>query len=145
MSQNEGYINLYKIGIVKNDFEGGIPEDYKEKISIIEINDEYEEALLEIEKHSHITVLCWFNRSDRSVLRVHPMADESNPLTGVFATRSPVRPNPIAVTVCELVKREGNKLFVKGLDALNETPVIDIKSHKDFNLEDLEYPDWIPR
>lgn len=145
MTQDEDYINLYKIGIVKNDFEEEIPEDYKEKISIIEINNKYEDALLEIEKHSHITVLCWFNKSDRSVLRVHPMGDKSNPLTGVFATRSPVRPNPIAVTVCELVKREGNKLFVKGLDALDATPVIDIKSHKDFDVEDLEYPDWIPR
>ena len=72
------------------------------------------------------------------------MADDSNPLTGVFATRAPVRPNPISCTVCELVDRKENILRVKGLDALNETPVIDIKSYKRYEIDEPEFPDWAP-
>lgn len=133
-----------EIGRVKNDYLEEIPDDYKENLSKIEVYERYEDALLGIEKNSHISVLCWFDRSAKDIQRVHPMADESNPLTGVFATRAPVRPNPISYTVCELVNREGNTLQVKGLDALNETPVIDIKSYKRYEIEELEFPDWVP-
>ncbi|MBS3781324.1 MAG: tRNA (N6-threonylcarbamoyladenosine(37)-N6)-methyltransferase TrmO [Candidatus Thermoplasmatota archaeon] len=135
---------LVEIGRVKNDYLEEIPDDYKENLSKIEVYERYEDALLGIEKNSHISVLCWFDRSAKDIQRVHPMADESNPLTGVFATRAPVRPNPISYTVCELVNREGNTLQVKGLDALNETPVIDIKSYKRYEIEELEFPDWVP-
>lgn len=133
---------LKEIGTVHNDYDGEIPEGYKEQVSIIEVHEDYEEALLGIEENSHIAVLCWFDRSARDVLQVHPMGDESNPLTGVFATRAPVRPNPVSYTVCELLKREGNKLHVRGLDALSETPVIDIKAYKQYDFEDVEYPVW---
>ncbi|MFW5945774.1 MAG: tRNA (N6-threonylcarbamoyladenosine(37)-N6)-methyltransferase TrmO [Candidatus Natronoplasma sp.] len=135
---------LIEIGRVKNDFLGQIPDNHKDEISKIEIHRRYEDALLGIEENSHISVLCWFDRSDRDIQRVHPMADDSNPLTGVFATRAPVRPNPISYTVCELMDREENILRVKGLDALNETPVIDIKSYKRYEIEGLEFPDWAP-
>ncbi len=138
-------IKIEPIGVVKNDFRDEVPEDYKEKESIIKIKKKYSEALLGIEEHSHLTVMMWFNQSDRSIKQVHPMGNLDNPLTGVFATRSPVRPNPIAVTVCELIKKDGNELTVKGLDGLNDSPVIDIKSYKPYEVEDPEYPDWIPR
>lgn len=138
-------IEIEPIGFVKNDFKDKVPDDYKEKESIIKVKKGYSEALLGIEEHSHITVLMWFHEGDRSIKQVHPMADESNPLTGVFATRSPVRPNPVAVTVCELIKREENELLVKGLDGLNGTPVIDIKSYKPYDVSDPKYPDWVPR
>lgn len=136
-------INLKPVGEVHNDFVDEIPEDYKETVSELEIYEEYKDALLGIEEHSHITIIFWFDESDRSRKQVHPMADKDNPLTGVFATRSPVRPNPLAVTVCELIKREGNILHAKGVDALNGTPIIDIKSYK-YNIDDPEYPDWVP-
>lgn len=136
---------VVEVGKVINDYEREIPEDYKEKVVKIKIHDEFSDSLLHIEDHSHITVLMWFDRSDRDIQQVHPMADLDNPLTGVFATRSPVRPNPIAVTVCELVKIEGSTLFVKGLDALNGTPVIDIKSYTSkYEVENPAYPEWVP-
>ncbi len=135
---------MREIGTVKNDYLEEVPEGYKDDISKIEIYEEYEEGLLGIEKNSHIAVFCYFDRSDREVKTVHPMGDESNPLTGVFATRAPVRPNPISHTVCELVKREKNTLHVKGLDALNDTPVVDIKAHKRYRVEDPKFPDWAP-
>ncbi len=143
-SREPKIFELIEIGKVKNDYSEEIPEDYEEKISKIEVHRRYEESLLGIEENSHISVMCWFNRSDRDIQRVHPMDDGSNPMTGVFATRAPVRPNPIGYTVCELVDREGNILQVKGLDALNETPVIDIKSYKRYEIENPEFPDWAP-
>ena len=138
-------IEIEPIGYLKNDFKDEIPDDYKDKESIIKIKEEFTEGLLGIEKNSHITVLMWFDRSDRSIQQVHPMADKENPLTGVFSTRSPVRPNPIAVTVCRLIRKEGNELTVKGLDGLDGTPVIDIKSYKPYEVSDPKYPDWVPR
>ncbi len=137
-------IGLKMIGTVTNNYESKVPENYKEDASEIEIFEQYEDALLGIEENSHIAILCWFDKSDREVLQVHPMGDRSIPLTGVFATRAPVRPNPISYTVCELLERDGNKLIVKGLDALDDTPVIDIKVYKQYDIEDPEYPDWAP-
>lgn len=133
---------MKEIGTVHNDYDDEVPDDYKVRVSKVEVKKEYEDALSGIEESSHIAVLCWFDKSDRSVLRVHPMGDESNPLTGVFATRAPVRPNPVSYTVCELLNREGTELYVKGLDALEGTPVVDIKAYKRYDFEELEYPDW---
>jgi tRNA-Thr(GGU) m(6)t(6)A37 methyltransferase TsaA len=98
----------------------------------VEIFKEYADGLEGIEQHTHINVLYWMHkltREDRKRLKVHPRADLTKPLTGVFALRSPMRPNPIGLTRVELTKKEGNTLFVRGLDALDGTPVIDIKSN----------------
>ena len=103
----------------------------EENVMRIEVYAEYAEALDGIEKLTHINVLYWMHRlteKNRGKLKVHPRGDLNRPLTGVFATRSPVRPNPIGLTRVELLKRKGNVLFVKGLDALDGSPVIDIKS-----------------
>ncbi|OYT47041.1 tRNA (N6-threonylcarbamoyladenosine(37)-N6)-methyltransferase TrmO [Candidatus Bathyarchaeota archaeon ex4484_231] len=97
----------------------------------IEVYAEYAEALDGIEKLTHINVLYWMHRlteKNRGKLKVHPRGDLNRPLTGVFTTRSPVRPNPIGLTRVKLLKRKGKVLFVKGLDALDGSPVIDIKS-----------------
>ncbi len=142
--KNNSY-GLVEVGKVISDYEDEIPKDYKERVVKIKIHEDHTDCLLHIEEHSHIVVLMWFHKSDRDIQQVHPMADMDNPLTGVFATRSPVRPNPIAVTVCELEKREGNTLYVKGLDALNGTPVIDIKSYMSkYKIDDPKFPDWVP-
>jgi tRNA-Thr(GGU) m(6)t(6)A37 methyltransferase TsaA len=87
------------------------------------------DGLLGLEAGDDIVVLCYFHQADRDVLQVHPMGDMDSPLRGVFATRSPVRPNPIAVTSARIQRIEGNLLHVVGLDALDGTPVMDIKSH----------------
>lgn len=136
---------VVEVGKVENDFLEEVPDDYHDKTSKIIIGDEFTDSLLGIEENSHISVLCWLDRSDRSIQRVHPMADKSNPLTGVFSTRSPVRPNPISYTVCELIERVKNVLHVKGLDMLDATPVIDIKSYTTkYNIESPCFPDWVP-
>jgi tRNA-Thr(GGU) m(6)t(6)A37 methyltransferase TsaA len=113
----------------------------------IEIYPEYSDALLGLEQFSHIIVLYWFHDNDtpdqRCILQVHPCGNEQNPLTGVFATHAPVRPNLIALTVCKIVSIEGNQLTVDDIDAYDGSPVIDIKSYFPHSIEeDIRVPDW---
>jgi L-fuculose-phosphate aldolase len=84
-------------------------------------------GLLGLEPGDDIIVLCYFHRSDHDVLQVHPMGDLTRPLRGVFATRSPARPNPIAVTSARIQHIEENIVHVLGLDAFDRSPVLDIK------------------
>jgi tRNA-Thr(GGU) m(6)t(6)A37 methyltransferase TsaA len=74
-----------------------------------------------------LLILTWFDRSDRTVLRVHPRGDASNPLTGVFATRSPDRPNPLGLHPVTLRAIDGSRLLVGPIEALDGTPVVDVK------------------
>lgn len=91
----------------------------------IEIYQDCSQALKDIDELSHLFVLYWGDRANRDVLQSGtPFSEEP---IGVFATRSPNRPNPIALCIVDLVKREGNKLIVRGLDALDGSQVLDIK------------------
>lgn len=72
-------------------------------------------------------VFTWFHLADRSVLRTHPRSDPANPLTGVFNTRSPDRPNPIGMHPVEILAIEGARVLVSDLEAIDGTPVIDVK------------------
>lgn len=74
-----------------------------------------------------IFVLTWLHQSRRDVLRVHPRSDPANPEQGVFSTRSPERPNPIGLHRVRIVEVDGCRFHVKNLEALNETPIVDIK------------------
>jgi len=74
-----------------------------------------------------VVVLTWLDRSDRSTLRVHPRGDRSAPELGVFATRSPDRPNPIGLHEVEIARVEPGRLLVRGLEAIDGTPVVDLK------------------
>jgi tRNA-Thr(GGU) m(6)t(6)A37 methyltransferase TsaA len=99
----------------------------------IEIAPRHQDALLGLEGFSHVWVIWWFDRNDnpekRAVLRVHPRGDPKNPLTGVFATRSPARPNLIALTLCRIRSIRGNTVFVESIDAFDNTPVLDLKPY----------------
>jgi tRNA-Thr(GGU) m(6)t(6)A37 methyltransferase TsaA len=94
---------------------------------VLEILPEYEEGLTDIEGFSHLFVIWVFHRSEGYVLLGKPPTDDRP--HGVFATRSPYRPNPIAVTVVELIRRDGRRLYVRGVDMLDGTPVLDIKPY----------------
>ncbi len=95
---------------------------------VLEILPEFEAGLLDIEGFSHLFVLWVFDRSEGVDLVATPPADQGRP-HGVFATRSPRRPNPIALSVVELVRREGRALHVRGVDMLDRTPILDIKPY----------------
>ena len=106
------------------------PKNYDESahLGTIEIYPQFLAGLEGINKGDTIVVLFWLDRADRTVLRVHPRGDKSRPKRGVFSTRSPVRPNPIAVSELLVEDIHDNMLTVRGLDILDSTPVIDIKN-----------------
>ncbi|MGI6077923.1 MAG: tRNA (N6-threonylcarbamoyladenosine(37)-N6)-methyltransferase TrmO [Fastidiosipilaceae bacterium] len=99
----------------------------KDTVSQIEIFDEYLSAMQRLSDLTHIIVLYWGDRADRSIT-MSPTPFDSEPI-GVFASRSPNRPNPIAFCVCEIVAIKNNIIEVKNLDALDSSPVLDIKAY----------------
>lgn len=94
---------------------------------VLELLEEFELGLTDIEGFSHLFVVWVFDRSEGSELLGMPPCD--NQQHGVFATRSPYRPNPIALTVVELLRRDGPRLHVRGVDMLEGTPILDIKPY----------------
>ena len=94
---------------------------------VLEIREDLAEGLADIEGFSHLYVIWFFHRVRRSELTAHPPSDDRP--HGVFATRSPQRPNPIGLTVVELLRREGTNLHVRGVDMLDGTPILDIKPY----------------
>jgi tRNA-Thr(GGU) m(6)t(6)A37 methyltransferase TsaA len=115
--------------------------------SIIRVRDECCPGLLGIEGYSHLFVLYWMHLRDdaghRGTLQVTPPRHKGAPLTGVFACRSPSRPNPVGLTVVELKKVEGCVLEVSGLDALEGSPVVDIKPYSMGDTHpEARSPDW---
>lgn len=96
-------------------------------VSEIEVHPSLEEGLYHLDDNREILILFYFDRSEGFDLQVHPRGDPSAPLVGVFASRSPRRPNQIGVTSVRLLGVSGNILTVEGLDAWEGTPVLDIK------------------
>ncbi len=115
----------------------------------VEIDSAFLPAMAGLEDFSHIHVLFWFDQNDhaegRSVLKVHPCRDEQNPLTGVFATHSPLRPNLIGMSLCRIVSIDADRIYIDRIDAFDATPVIDIKCliPTSRDLTNLRLPDWV--
>jgi tRNA (adenine37-N6)-methyltransferase len=125
-------IVLHPIGYVRSPYRetAEIPKGFgadHQAEGAIELRPEYEPGLADIEGFSHLYVIWHFHRSEGGLLVAQPpTADRPH---GVFATRSPRRPNPLGLTVVELLGREGPRLRVRGLDMLDGTPVLDIKPY----------------
>ena len=117
------------IGIIHSPYKtrAEAPPQGRDEISEIEIHKEYESGLKDIEGFSHLHIFYWLHMSKGYTLSVNTPWD-SKP-HGLFATRTPNRPNPMGYSVVELIERKGNILKVKGLDAIEGTPVIDIKPY----------------
>jgi tRNA-Thr(GGU) m(6)t(6)A37 methyltransferase TsaA len=125
-------ITMEPVGIVQSPYKNAadVPRGLGAKHDaegILEIRQELEAGLTDIEGFSHLFVFWVFDRSEGFELMVTPPSDHRP--HGVFATRSPRRPNPIALTVVELLRREGRRLFVRGVDMLDGTPILDIKPY----------------
>ena len=116
-------LRVFPVGKVKKD----------SGVTTIEIYNKYADALLGLNQFSHVVVLYWFHKNDtpekRGTLRVHPRGNLSNPLTGVFATRSPRRPNLIGLSVCKVLSIENNLIRIDSIDAFNDSPVLDLKPY----------------
>jgi len=133
---------------IKLDFDVALSQGTDLKKSEIIINQEYSDCLDGIEDFSHIIILFWTNKvpnNARQIKKVHPAGLKQIPIKGIFATRSPVRPNPICKTTVKLIERKGTTLVVEGLDAIDNTPVVDIKPHLPFYDSPLnvKLADWM--
>jgi tRNA (adenine37-N6)-methyltransferase len=122
-------MKLKAIGLVNSPFKikKGSPYQgrFSDELSTITIFEEYLDGLEGIENCSNLIIIYWMDRSGQASLRVVPHGRTEK--RGLFTTRAPVRPNPLGLCMVELVKREGNVLTVKWLDALDQSPVLDIK------------------
>jgi tRNA-Thr(GGU) m(6)t(6)A37 methyltransferase TsaA len=127
----------------------GRVQNVNEKPVTLEIEKEHVAGLDGLEHCSHVMVLWWFDKNDtpekRMTLKVHPCGDKRNPLTGVFATRSPRRPNLIAVTTCKVLSVKDGVVTIDAIDAFDGTPIVDLKcaGTRDFALKGSPPP--VPR
>jgi tRNA-Thr(GGU) m(6)t(6)A37 methyltransferase TsaA len=132
MTEQPPDMKLKAIGIVRNGVKQPIRHGWSEVVSNIVIDSHLAEALDGLDQFSHLIVLYWMHQLNprrKLPLKVHPMGKAELPLVGRFATRSPSRPNPVGQATVRLLERRGNILKVKGLDAIDGTPVIDIKPY----------------
>ena len=129
---------IFPVGVIKKENEN----------VRIEVFEEYRDALLGLDDFSHITVCYWFHENDtpekRNTMQVHPRKDKQNPLRGVFATHSPLRPNLIAISTCKILSIKDTTIFIEKIDGLDGSPVIDIKCFIPSRAlaSDISLPDW---
>lgn len=129
---SETTYTIRSIGVVRSELKNreeapmqgyeGAPEAW------VEIRAEVADGLQGIEAGSDVILLTWLHQSERETLLVHPRGDPDAPLTGVFATRSPDRPNPIGLHRVTVLEVDGRRLRVAPLEAIDGTPVVDIKT-----------------
>jgi tRNA-Thr(GGU) m(6)t(6)A37 methyltransferase TsaA len=122
-------IKIKPIGIVHNNVDlDNKPDNWFDVVSEIRVYSKYKKGLYRLSKFKRIIVIFHFHKTNYTHYRLHPRGNPENPIRGVFATRSPHRPNKLGMTEVELVSVRGNIIKVRGLDALDGTPVIDIKN-----------------
>lgn len=140
-------VAMEPIGWVRNDIADPDRRDWLQVRSRIVLRPELSEALRGLEGFSHVIVVCWLDRvteEERRRVQVHPAGDPTLPARGVLALRTHHRPNPIGVSVVALAKVAGPVLHVRGLDAADGTPVLDLKPyvpHYD-SVPHARLPDW---
>ena len=138
-------IELKPIGLVKRKATSQSVKD-ESNISEIILTEDLIEAVECIEGFSHLWVIFWMHelsKRNRKTIKVHPRGRKDMPLLGIFATRTPYRPNPIGLTLVELLKVDRNVLTVRGLDALDGTPILDIKPFDYWDTtQDVRVPEW---
>ncbi len=144
-------ITLTPIGKVRNSIHKKKGKRWERIISQVVIDPKYEEALEGIEEYSHLLILFWLSRIPHKargrMLKIHPRSRVDLPLVGIFSTRTQYRPNPIGLTLVRLLGRKRNILGVRGLDAINGTPVLDIKpiSPRTEFPRKTQVPEWYHR
>jgi tRNA-Thr(GGU) m(6)t(6)A37 methyltransferase TsaA len=143
--ENMDSIDLRPIGFVETE-ASGYEVRHKDSISHVVLDSDLEQALDGVEDFSHIYVLFWMHEVSeeaRKSLKVHPRGRRDIPLLGIFATRTPHRPNPIGLTLVEILSIQGSVITVRGLDAFDGTPVLDIKPFDSWDAaENPKVPEW---
>ena len=105
------------------------PKGAKNTYATLIFKEEYQEGLKDLDGFSHVYLIYYFHKVKEAELLVIPFNDKSNTSRGVFSTRTPMHPNSLGLSVVELVKVEGNRVTIRGVDILNGTPLIDIKPY----------------
>lgn len=123
-------IRIKPVGFVRNSVEKPRFGGFAREVSEIIVDKKFTKALDSIEDYSHVIIVYWMDKVKDFVIKHVPQGKKGIvPEVGIFACRCPARPNPIGITTVKLLKREGNKIKVQGLDVLDNTPVIDIKPY----------------
>ena len=139
-------ITLKPIGCVLNTRKDAVDDNWSAIESVIELVDELPESCLDgIGQFSHLEIIYYFNKSTKTFIgSEHPRENIAFPKVGIFAQRKKDRPNHLGASIVKLIRCEGKKLFVKNLDAIDGTPVLDIKPvFKEFlPLEEVIQPKW---
>ena len=139
-------ITLRPIGVVRSEIKERTRRKSDDVVSEIVIDDSLTQALDNLDEFTHIIVLYWIHKSPgQKPVKVHPRGNPDNELMGVFATRSPDRPNPIGKSTVRLLERRKNVLKVRGLDAIDGSPVLDIKPYIPGydSVNDAGAPPWV--
>lgn len=125
----KGIITIKPLGRARNNVEKPMLPGWEKIITEVVIDENYTKGLDGIEDYSHIIVVYWMDQEKKCHLKHHPQNRSDIPYGGIFACRCPQRPNPIAMSTVPLLERKENILKVKGLDILNNTPILDIKPY----------------
>ncbi|MBW1668327.1 MAG: tRNA (N6-threonylcarbamoyladenosine(37)-N6)-methyltransferase TrmO [Deltaproteobacteria bacterium] len=137
-------IQVQPIGYVRNDLGRRRYNEWRGTESQIVISEEYRDALHRLDEYSHIEVLFYVHEMKSHFrTRIHPTGNPAYPEMGAFATRTPNRPSKIALTTCRIESIEDNVIRVKGLDAYDGSPVLDVKPHAWKISGEVRVPDWI--
>ncbi len=141
--------NISPIGIIETpftDLEGMPiqPSGAADVMGTIVVDKDFEQGLSDLDGFSHIILLYHFHQSKGYNLMVKPFLDDQK--RGLFSTRAPRRPNPVGLSIVRLIKREGNKIRIKGIDVLSGTPLIDIKPYvPEFDTKDVTAVGWLEK
>ena len=142
-------IKYKPIGIIRSPFKETTgtpiqPSAGKDYEGLVEVFPEYIDGLQDLEGFSHIILIYHFHLVKKGPLKVKPFMDDN--VHGIFAIRGPARPNPIGISVTRLLKVEGNKLFVRGIDIIDGTPLLDIKPYvPEFDAADELKIGWLEK
>ena len=143
-------IQINPIGFIERKSINENDKDRSLKSKIV-LNKSLTKALDGITDFSHIYVIFWMDRVKNTKYLHHPSKNQDIDPIGIFATRAPIHPNPIGLTLVELIKREENVIWVRGLDAYDKTPVLDIKPFPDWEhgkciiVNDYRVPKWLKK
>ena len=138
-------LTVTPIGTVRNEVKTPILQGWGKVVSDLVFDERYTEGLDGMEGYSHVVVLFWLDQAGPpKSLKGHVQGRDDLPVAGLFARRGPSRPNPIGISAVRLLHRETNILRVQGLDAMDGTPVLDIKPYTPAfdQVENARVPDW---
>ncbi|MEK7067946.1 MAG: tRNA (N6-threonylcarbamoyladenosine(37)-N6)-methyltransferase TrmO [Patescibacteria group bacterium] len=143
----KGVIKIKPIGRARNKINKPMLPGWKNIVTEILVDKRYADGLDGIEDYSHVIIVYWIDKEKECHLKHHPQGKQDVPYVGIFACRCPQRPNRIALSTVKLLSRKGNRIRVKGLDVVNNTPVIDIKPYTPQydKVEKAKVPEWVSK